>query len=1325
MIKRRLPDLILMLVLFLLPLGMFWQQTLGGRTLIPTENLYQYAPFNVYREVVSAPAVPHNHLLSDLVLQNFQWKSFTLQQLELGEIPLWNPHQFGGIPFLAAGQHSMLYPFSLLYVVLDLPVAYGWFTVLNLWLAGLFMLAFVRSLGLGRGAGLLAGIVYQLGGFILSSVVFQMMVGGYAWLPLMLWMIERLVRRQSPSVSLIVGAGALGMNILAGHAEITLYSLLIAGYYGGLRSIWQAWQERVQVALWRGVLERGALLVALVALGFGLGAVQFIPLLEFAASNWRAERSSLATVLSYAHPPRDLLQFLLPNVYGNPAHHGFMDVFTGAWVDLTQAGHPQVHTEWGIKNYVEGALYLGILPLILAGVALWDSLRQRATHLPPYRALFGILGGLSLSFMFGLPSYALLYALPTINQLNSPFRWIFGLTLCVAVLAAYGMEALSRVENQRMARRLGAGVLALGGILAAGLLVSRLLYGQVGGIVERLYTSLLGAKNAFATAELFYSYQFWNGLILVGVLCASGVVLLWAGRVHDERSRWGGVRLWQVGAGVLVALDLMIASWGFNPASDPALLDFTPPAIQFLQNNSRTDEGVWRFTTLDDPSQAPILNANLTWRYGLYDLRGYDSIIPAPSVALLRQLAPQVQLDFNRIAPLYTVYPESVDAPSTRDLLESDLLAQLSVRYVVTHRSTLIESALYRQVHEDEAVRIWEYSQALPREMFLPDVENRFVPRPLVPSRDTGRERFYDIDTPLSGQLIVHEFYAAGWRAFVRPLGAGEDAEQPLTVEQTELGFMSLRLPDGAWTVRLVYSPTSFQVGLFGTALSGALLVLMMGMAVWRALVGVESAQASTTSRVARNSVAPIILNLFNRGIDFAFLLVTLRILSPQEVGIYYYLVVVFVWFDIFTNFGLDLYVIREISRDRSQAWRLFYNTSVLRVVLSVVGIGLLLAFIFVRQSTVTPALDSTALITIGLLYAGLFPASLSKGMTSLYYAHEQAEKPAAIATITTLNKALFGVIVLVLGWGIIGLALVSIANNFLTLGVLLFNGRGFLRVRDSWRVDMGLIRRMMGHSWALLLNHFLATIFFQVDVILLEALRGAVVVAQYSVAYRWILAINIIPSFFTQALLPVMSRQAHEDKQALWQTYRFGIKLMFALAVPTAIAFNIMAVTLTRFMGGEQYLPDGAIAIQLMLWSIPIGWMNSLTQYALVALDMHKRITRAFFAAVGFNIVTNALFIPQYGYQAAAVTTILSELVLFLPFAYLMRQGLARPVGWLDLLWRPLVAGGAMLMVALIIQQAFIALLLGGIVYLLMFAALRPLEAHEIAQLRKLLRRG
>jgi O-antigen/teichoic acid export membrane protein len=219
------------------------------------------------------------------------------------------------------------------------------------------------------------------------------------------------------------------------------------------------------------------------------------------------------------------------------------------------------------------------------------------------------------------------------------------------------------------------------------------------------------------------------------------------------------------------------------------------------------------------------------------------------------------------------------------------------------------------------------------------------------------------------------------------------------------------------------------------------------------------------------------------------------------------------------------------------------------------------------------------------------------------------------------------------------------------------------------------------------------------------------------------VLALNIIPSFFTQAMLPVMSRQAHADRAGFKQTYALAIKLLLIAALPTAVFFTFMANTLTGLLGGSDFLPDGAIALQFMIWSIPIGWMNSLTQYVLIALDLQRRITTAFILGVSFNLIMNFLFIPTYGYRAAALITIASEAVLFVPFALLLKGAMGN-LDWVGIIWKPLVAAGAMTVLTAVgwSIQPVAALVAGIVVYPVVLLALRPFSAGEWARLTPLL---
>jgi O-antigen/teichoic acid export membrane protein len=263
----------------------------------------------------------------------------------------------------------------------------------------------------------------------------------------------------------------------------------------------------------------------------------------------------------------------------------------------------------------------------------------------------------------------------------------------------------------------------------------------------------------------------------------------------------------------------------------------------------------------------------------------------------------------------------------------------------------------------------------------------------------------------------------------------------------------------------------------------------------------------------------------------------------------------------------------------------------------------------------------------------------------------------------------------------------------------------------------------MVAESWPLMLSLLLQALFPGVNVLLLQRLQGDAVVGWYDAARKWVDALNIIPSFFTIAVFPVVARLAVEDREALRMAYRLSVKMLVAVAFPTAILVTLLATPLVGLLSGSAFLPHGAVALRLMVWSILFGWINSLTNYVLVALDQQARMKWAFLAGVSFNVVTNLLFVPLYGFQAAAVTTILSELVLLIAFYRLLRRALGA-VNWVALLWRPSAAGACMAGTALALWSAspLLAVLVSGALYAGVLWLLRPFTRWELSRVAPLL---
>ncbi len=1414
-------DFLIILGFLVLPLLLFWDVTVGGQTMLPVDNLGQWAPW-AGNTAVTPP--PQNPLITDLIIQNYAWKQFIRENISTPTQLLWNPYLFGGVPFLAAGQHGAYYPFSLLFLILPLSQAYGWYAVSQIWLAGVLLYVYGRTLGMRRSSAALAGLVYQGGGYlVVSAAVFPMISGAVVWLPLLLACIDKVItgsvrHARSTWLWLMLGAVALGTQILAGHIEFTIYTLLVMAVY----ALWQVvsgvryWVSSVgyQVSggedvtpdTWYMALLRPCLsLTGMVLLGLMLGAVQLIPLYELGQANFREAASSLAEVRGYAFPVRQALTLALPNFFGNPAHQEVVDVFSGHTIPITQNYHDQPisTTEWSTKNYVEGGIYLGILPLFLAILGIYGGLRKGIAdrkrgetggnggvsfeqghacqqegetggnggvsfeqgharqqegetggnggvsfeqgharlsrpygglpitdHRSPITLFYLFLALFSLAFIFGTPLYALLYyGLPFVNQLHTPFRWVFPFSLAVAVLAGFGADYLSAtrqwqtIEEWRALRGNSpnvfasdnsvvwwlrpfvlwgtpsiitglAGLAFWGGVLAlAGLFVSKLLYAQIEPLVERMFLGLALAAYAFPDAKTFYSYEYRQVFLLGLMLIGTGATLR-VSRCPIFAGRWGGGRpLWLFMAAGLILLDIWAANRGFHAANDPALLAHKPELVEWLQ----AQPGLWRLTSFAPHGDKPF-NANSGWLFDLPDVRGYDSIIPKQYTDYMGAIEPQNELPFNRVQPI--VNWESLNSP---------LLDVLGVKYVITAET--IDLPKYRLVWQGEGLRVYENLGVVPRAYTLPRTQTAVVPDPLaaltteydprqfvvVKEGDWRLEtRDSNLQSPISNLqpaniiansnievivqtavtepswLILNDSYFPGWKAFVRPAGAGEEAERQVDITLVNGNFRGVQLEPGEWEVRFRYSPLTFQLG--GLASAMAVVILAFGTAVWGwRLFYNPGGDLSKTHSIAKNSLAPMALNLFNKLIDFVFAMFYLRALGPVGAGSFQTAIVTAGVFDIVANYGLDLLFIRDVAHDRRKTSSYLLNTTVLRIGLAFFAALPVFALIAVtnnlpNSNPLTAAeILATILIMLGMVFSGM-----SKGVTGLFYVHEEAETPAAMTTATTIMKVGFGVLVLLAGYSFVGLAAVSILTNVLTLTILVILALRKYDLPGPWRLDWGLQRRMLRLGFPLMLIHLLQTVFISIDTYLLRVMlpNGQEVAGWYSSAYKWFNALQIIPSFFTLALFPIITREIQQSPESARRMYGMAIKIMYLLALPVAAVTWYLAVPLVRIVGGPEFLPHGAIALQIVIWSIPIGWMNSVTNYVLIGLGLEGKQPRAFTAGVSFNIITNLMFIPLFTYVAAGVTTILSEVVLLLVFAYYLRQRMPG-VSW-QFMWKP-----------------------------------------------------
>ncbi|HMP39495.1 MAG TPA: flippase [Roseiflexaceae bacterium] len=422
----------------------------------------------------------------------------------------------------------------------------------------------------------------------------------------------------------------------------------------------------------------------------------------------------------------------------------------------------------------------------------------------------------------------------------------------------------------------------------------------------------------------------------------------------------------------------------------------------------------------------------------------------------------------------------------------------------------------------------------------------------------------------------------------------------------------------------------------------------------------------------------PIAANLLNKVIDFGFAAITLRYLGPEGNGAYAFVaLIVGLYFLTISNWGLNDLTVREVAAEHSRAPHFFCMTLILRWVIALFLIPAGLALVGGYAALGTP-LTPAATMALFLLLLHLFPAAVAAACSASFQAFQRMEVPALVSILTAIVRTLAGVAALVLAADtdarVVGLAIVALITT--TLNALIFFGlqqRMLFRAIFFW--EGATARWLLRESFPLLLNSLLLAVFFRFDVVILRAVSGDAAVGIYDAAYKLIGMTQIVPPYFVAALFPVLARYAIDDRSAFDRAFRRAIGMLQLLAWPMAVYMMMLARELILIIGGPQFLPDAALALQVLIWYLPLSYVNGVIQYALIALRRQQAITIAFAIGALVNLGLNMLLIPLYGYMAAAAVTIITEVALLLALGRALRSADAVPPLF-SLIWRPALAG-------------------------------------------------
>jgi len=206
LIKEWKPDLILIIILFLLTCIFFWKILLN-----PDQMTY----------------------FSDTYRQFYPWRFFMENNYIQNQLPLWLPYSSSGEPFIGNIQTAIFYPVNIaMFSIFPTYLAFGYSYLLHIFLAGLFMYIFMRYIKLDKTCSLLSSIIFMYSGFLITHTYagHYTVITAACWIPLIFLLFEIALNKKSLFYGLLIGI-PIGLQLLAGHMQTSFYTLIALGLY--------------------------------------------------------------------------------------------------------------------------------------------------------------------------------------------------------------------------------------------------------------------------------------------------------------------------------------------------------------------------------------------------------------------------------------------------------------------------------------------------------------------------------------------------------------------------------------------------------------------------------------------------------------------------------------------------------------------------------------------------------------------------------------------------------------------------------------------------------------------------------------------------------------------------------------------------------------------------------------------------------------------------------------------------------------------------------------------------------------------------------------
>jgi len=472
----------------------------------------------------------------------------------------------------------------------------------------------------------------------------------------------------------------------------------------------------------------------------------------------------------------------------------------------------------------------------------------------------------------------------------------------------------------------------------------------------------------------------------------------------------------------------------------------------------------------------------------------------------------------------------------------------------------------------------------------------------------------------------------------------------------------------------------------------------------------------SLSRQIAKQTTVQVVGRLASLFLGVWAIFLMTRYLGPAQFG-YYTIAIAFMQIaGILVDFGLYNLVLQIPKGEPEKETKIFNNIFTIRIFSAILfyGLAIFVGFLFPYPLIVKLAIAISAIAFFGNTMIQIFTAHFQKLL--------QMRWPviAEITNRTILVAGLFFIVKNNLGFYALMwlLAIVALINLLVLFLVAFFEKEQKIKLA----FDVAIWKDVLRQAWPIGLAIALNLIYFKADTLILSLYYSASDVGFYGASYRVLEILMTFPLMFIGLIVPFLSKSWLEGNRENFERYlQKAFDFLVLVSIPMALGTYVLADRLMIFVAGPEFLAAGRI-LKIIIFAAGIIFVSQLFTHTLFAIRKQRLMLWFYLFTAVVALIAYFIFIPLYSYWAAAIITLISELIIFAS-AYLIVARTAK----IKLKWRVVYLSFlASCFMALIIYlfhglNLFLLIILGILVYAVVVYLIGGVDKKLIHSLLKL----